>query len=350
MSQPFDLNQALVLLLEHTDLSAEQMEQVTREFMSPETDSALMAAILTALRMKGESYGEITGGARAMRSLSKTIKLSSPQVIDIVGTGGDGQSLFNVSTTCSFVVAAAGMTVAKHGNRGVSSRSGSSDFFDAAGIRLDMTPEQLTSAIDAFGVGFLYAPTFHPAMKYAAGVRKSLKVRTLFNLLGPLTNPAGANQILLGVYSTHLLEPMALALRELGIERAMVVHSDDGLDELSIAAKSRYVEVKDGQISSGVIDPADYGLKADLSGLQIENPSESFELISAAFGAKNKSFDQGRLVRARQLITINSGAALYTSGCCQTLEQGMRLAEDLIENGGALEKLRDLQAYSDCLS
>lgn len=326
---------ALNLLVEGQSLSAPQMEAAMRTIMAGQADPLQLAAFLVALRMKGETVTEIAAAARVMRSLARPVPWSGEGLLDIVGTGGDGASLFNVSTAAAFVAAAGGARVAKHGNRSVSSSSGSADLLEAAGARLDLPTERVGDCLQASGFGFLFAPRHHEAMRHAAPVRKALGLRTLFNLLGPLTNPAGATQQVLGVFDRRWVEPLAQVLRELGARHVLVVHSDDGLDEISLAAPTRVAELLDGQVRCYTITPEDLGLeRQSLDGLQVASPAESLALI--------RSVLDGRSGPAADLVALNAGAALYAADCSPTLHAGVAQSRQLLASGAAAARL---QAY-----
>lgn len=342
--QDMNIQQALNHITKNIHLTQAQMEDVMRQIMSGEATDAQIGALMMGLRMKGESIDEITAAARVMRDFAIKIDVSDlPYLIDIVGTGGDGQNLFNVSTASSFVIAAAGATIAKHGNRGVSTKSGSSDLLEQAGINLDLDMQQTERCIREMGVGFLFAPNHHKAMKYAVGPRRELGIRSFFNLLGPLTNPAGVKRFVIGVFSDELCRPMAEVLKQLGAEQVMVVHSRDGLDEISLAAPTHVAELKDGEIFEWTLNPEDVGITSEtLAGLVVENSAESLKLIKDALG-KNKS-DMGE--KAAHMIALNAGAGLYVSGLCKDYEQGVALAQDIIYGGQALEKMSVLSEFT----
>lgn len=256
-----DIREALAALAASQDLETDQMAAVMRQVMTGACDDAQIGAFLMGLRAKGETIDEIAGAVGVMRELATGVTLDDPHAVDIVGTGGDGANLFNVSTAAAFVAAAAGARVAKHGNRSVSSNSGSADLLETAGVRLDLSPAQVRECVDQAGVGFMFAPMHHSAMRHAIGPRKSLGLRTIFNILGPMTNPAGVKRMLIGVYSAALCAPMAEVLGRLGAEHAMVVSADDGLDEISIAAPTSVAEYRDGEIAEYVIDAPDFGIE-----------------------------------------------------------------------------------------
>ncbi|MCL4166221.1 UNVERIFIED_CONTAM: hypothetical protein GTU68_051099, partial [Idotea baltica] len=264
-------------------------------------------------------------------------------LVDLVGTGGDGANLFNVSTSSSFVVAAAGAYVAKHGNRGVSSNSGSSDVLEALGMPLDLSPEQVARSVEAIGVGFMFAPAHHSAMRYAVGPRKELGLRTMFNVLGPLTNPAGVKRQVIGVFSPELCEPMAQVCKSLGSEHVMIVHSDDGLDEISIAAGTRVAELRDGSVETYHITPEEFGVqRQSLEGLSVASAAESAALIRGALaGAADEASS-----KAADIIALNAGATIYVSGVASTLADGVAMAEDLLASGQAAEKLKSFLDFT----
>ncbi len=334
-----DIKQALAVVAEQQDLSTEQMQAVMNQIMTGNASDAQIGALLMGLRMKGECVAEITGAADAMRKLATPVHIQADKAVDIVGTGGDGSNLFNVSSASSVVVAAAGGNVAKHGNRSVSSSSGAADLLETAGLNLEINPEQVARCIDEVGVGFMFAPQHHSAMKYAIGPRKEMGLRTLFNILGPLTNPASARHYLLGVFDQSLCLPMAQALQALGANHALVVHAADGLDEISLAEKTFVAELKDGQISEYTISAADAGLDVQsLEGLQVNGSDESLALIKAAFAGEN--------MKAVDMIALNAGAALYAADQADSLAAGVALAKDTILEGKAAAKLQQLAEFT----
>ncbi len=342
-----NIKEALATVVDHIDLTTDQMQDVMREIMTGGATDAQIGGFLVALRMKSESLDEITGAAMVMRELVTPVVVDNRRhLVDIVGTGGDGANLFNVSTASAFVAAAAGCRVAKHGNRSVSSKSGSSDLLEAAGIRLDLSPADIARCVDGVGVGFMFAPAHHGAMKYAIGPRKELGMRTLFNILGPMTNPAGVQRLVVGVFSDKLCRPMAEVLGRLGAEHVMVVHGLDGLDEISLAGRTHVAEYKDGTVNEYTLTPEDVGLESDsLVGLDVTDPQASLALIRDAFG-KRKGHHAGK---AADMIALNAGAAIYVAGVTRTLEEGVRMAEDLVHNGEAAERMRELAQFSVAL-
>ena len=342
-----DIQQALNNITKNIELTQSQMEDVMRTIMQGDATDAQIGALMMGLRLKGESIDEITAAARVMREFAIKIDVSDiPHLVDIVGTGGDGQNLFNVSTASAFVIAAAGATIAKHGNRGVSSNSGSSDLLEKAGIQLDLSMQQTERCIREMGVGFLFAPNHHTAMKYAAAPRKELGFRSIFNLLGPLTNPAGVNRLVIGVFSNELCRPIAEVLKQLGAEHVMVVHSKDGLDEISLASSTYVAELKNGEITEWMINPEDVAIESQtLMGLMVEDSAESLALIQDALG-KNKS---AKGEKAASMIALNAGAGIYVSGLSKDYKQGVALAHDIIYGGQALEKMSVLSEFTKTL-
>ena len=340
-----DMKAALNRIASNLDLSRDEMKQVMRIVMKGEATDAQIGAFLMGLRLKSETIDEITGATEVMRELATGVTVNAEPLIDIVGTGGDGSNLFNVSSASAFVVAAAGGYVAKHGNRGVSSKSGSADLIEKAGINLNMTPEQVARCIEQIGVGFMFAPAHHGAMKHAIGPRKELGCRTIFNILGPMTNPAGVKRQLLGVFTRELCRPMAEVLQRLGSEHIMVVCSKDGLDEISLAGPTHVAELKDGEITEYDITPEDLGIKSQsLVGLTVDSSEDSLKLIRAAFGRGHDEMAE----KARDLIALNAGAAIYVAGLANTPKDGVDLALDAIGSGLAAGKMSELADFSQC--
>jgi len=331
------LQQALAAVVSGADLEQAQMSAVMRQLMSGDATDAQIGGLLVALRMKGETTGEIAGAAELMRELATPVAVSEENLVDIVGTGGDGANLFNVSTASSFVAAAAGARVAKHGNRSVSSTCGSSDVLEHLGVPLDLSPEQVARAVDAVGVGFMFAPAHHSAMRHAIGPRRELGMRTLFNILGPLTNPAHVKRQVIGVFSPDLCLPMAEVLKVLGSVHAMIVHSDDGLDEISIAAGTQVAELRDGTISSYHITPEEFRVESQsLEGLAVTSAAASADLIRRALAGG----DDDAARKAASMLALNGGATIYVSGVAATLADGVELAEDVLATGQAAEKMQ----------
>jgi len=330
-----NIQTAIQTLLDHKDLQPSDMRKIMRAIMSGGATPAQIGGFLVALRAKGETVDEISSAAQVMRELATKISLNEPHLIDTCGTGGDGCNTFNISTTVAFVVAAAGGKVAKHGNRSVSSRSGSADVLEAAGVNLDLTPDQVRQCIRKIGLGFLFAPKHLSAMKHAIGPRKELGVRTLFNLLGPLTNPAGAAHQLMGVFDKKWQEPLAHVLKNLGSKHVLVVHADDGLDEISINAPTQIAELKEGAVTCYEVTPEQFGFeRAPLSALAVGGIEESLSVL--------KNVLEQQTGPARDIVLLNAGAAIYAADLADSLEAGIKLATDAIDSGGALEKLEQL--------
>lgn len=334
------IQQALNKLLGQQDLTSEEMRDVMQLIMTGGATDAQIGGFLIALRCKGESVDEITAAASVMRELATKVPVSGKHIIDTCGTGGDGANTFNISTTCAFVVAAAGGQVAKHGNRSVSSSSGSADVLEAAGINLNLSTEQVVQCVNEIGVGFLFAPKHHGAMKHAIGPRKEMGVRTLFNLLGPLSNPAETVNQLIGVFSSDWLEPLAQVLKRLGSEHVLVVNAEDGLDEISIATASNIAELKDGVVSSYQVTPEQFGLqRASLDSLAVDDAKSSLVMLKSVLNNQSGA--------AKDIVVLNAGAAIYAANLTDTLESGVKKALQVIESGAALEKFNALVAYSN---
>ncbi len=326
---------AIQLLIDRQNLDSKQMDSCMRLIMTGQATHAQIGGFLVGLRMKGETVEEITAAAKVMRELSTKVQVSKEHLVDTCGTGGDSSGTFNISTATAFVVAAAGGRVAKHGNRSVSSQSGSADVLEAAGVNLNLTPEQVAECINEIGVGFLFAQKHHGAMKYAITARKEMAVRTIFNLLGPLTNPADAPYQVLGVFSKDWVRPLAEVLRDLGSEHVMVVHADDGLDEISIAAKTYVAELRNGNIEEYIIQAEDFGINSgSLDDIKVSTAEESLNLIYSALSGDNGT--------AKNIIALNAGAALYVSGIAVDLQEGVNKAIEIMDSGKAKAKLLDL--------
>lgn len=334
-----DMQSAIKAMTERRNLSGAEMREVMQLIMTGAATQAQIGGFLIGLRMKGESIDEIAAAAQVMRELAAGVKVSGEHVVDIVGTGGDSLHTFNISTTCCFIVAAAGGKVAKHGNRSVSSKSGSADVLEAAGVNLELTPEQVGRCINDVGVGFMFAPKHHSAMKHAIGPRREMGVRTIFNVLGPLTNPAGAPNLLLGVYHRQWLEPLAEVLNKLGARHVMVVHSEDGMDEISIAAPTEVAELHHGGVKTYTIKPEDFGLeRGNLKELIVDSPQQSFGMI--------KLILEGHQGPARDIVVLNAAAALYVAGLAKDLTHGIQKAQEVIDSGAAMQKLNELVKLS----
>lgn len=339
-----DMKQALKVVVENRNLSESEMMAVMELIMTGQASEAQIGGFLVALRMKGETIDEITGAARVMRKLATRVSVNAENLVDTCGTGGDGANVFNVSTAAAFVVAAAGGKVAKHGNRSVSSTTGSADVLEAAGVNLNLTAEQVARAVEQIGVGFMFAPTHHSAMKYAIGARKELALRTIFNMLGPLTNPAGVKNQVVGVFNGELCRPLAEVLQRLGSEHVLVVHAKDGLDEFSLATSTRVAELNKGEIREYDVTPEDFGIKSQsLIGLTVSSAMQSLELIQDALG--ERATENGR--KAADIIALNAGAAIYAANIASDFKQGVAMAEDAIASGLALEKMKELVSFTE---
>jgi anthranilate phosphoribosyltransferase len=330
-----NLREALEKLVHRVDLSELEMVDVMNQIMSGEATPLQVAAFLTALRMKGECVDEVTGAARVMREKAHRVQVRPGTVLDTCGTGGDQKGTFNISTTSAFVVAGAGVTVAKHGNRSVSSQSGSADVLAALGVKVDAPKERVEACLEQIGIGFLFAPLLHEAMKYAVQPRREIGIRTIFNLLGPLTNPAMANHQLIGLYSGELVATIAHVLKNLGSVRAMVVHGLEGLDEISLCGPTKVAELRAGEVREYQIEPEELGLeRRPLADLHGGSADQSAMIV--------RSVLQGDKGPARDVVLLNSGAALYVSGMTPSIAEGMRVSADSIDSGKARRKLDDL--------
>jgi anthranilate phosphoribosyltransferase len=333
------ITSAINHLLDGQGLSEAAMREVMRGILSGEATAAQIGGFLVALRAKGETVQEVVAAARVLRELVTQVNVRSEALVDTCGTGGDGTHTFNISTAAAFVAAAAGARVAKHGNRSVSSRCGSADVLETAGVNLTLTAEQVKDCIEQVGLGFLYAQNHHGAMRHVAGPRRELGIRTIFNLLGPLTNPAGAVNQVVGVFSPAWVEPLAEALRELGCRHALVVHAEDGLDEISIGAPTRVAELRGGRIQMQVLTPERFGLTREpLSWLVVDSAEESVSMIRGVL--------EGLSGPARDVVLLNAGAALYVAGVAATLESGVEKAAQAIDTGAARAKLDELVDFS----
>ncbi len=340
-----NIKNAIAQVIAGNDLKEDEMLAVMDEVMSGEATPAQIGSFITALRMKGETVEEITGAVRVMREKATRIETgvdiaAGGIVVDTCGTGGDSSGTFNVSTASAFVVAGAGIVVAKHGNRSISSKCGSADVLEAAGVKLNLNPEAIGKCIVQVGIGFLFAPALHGAMKYAIGPRKEIGIRTIFNILGPLTNPAGANVQVLGVFSEELTEPLAAVLKKLGSKRALIVNGDGKLDELTVTGATKVSELKNGEISTYTITPEELNLRryklSDLQGGQ--TAEESAVQLRAVLGGEKGA--------KRDMVLLNSGAALMAAGSCEDLQAGIGLAGKVIDEGKAMAKLESLVAVS----
>lgn len=332
--------EALVRVIDHREISRDEMLALMRQIMSGEVSPTLIAAILIGLRVKQETIGEIAAAAEVMREFATRVPApDAPELIDTCGTGGDSAHTFNISTAAMFVAAAAGARIAKHGGRSVSSKSGSADLLEALGANINLAPEQVAASIARTGVGFMFAPNHHSAMKYAAPVRRELGVKTMFNILGPLTNPAGARQQVMGVFHPDLVGLQARVLERLGSRRVMIVHGLEGLDEISISGPTRVAELKDGRISEYTIEPGDVGLqRADCGAIRVSSVDESKAMVLAALDNKSGP--------ARDIVAFNAGACIYIAGLSETLALGVRKALDVLASGAARRKVDEFVDYT----
>jgi anthranilate phosphoribosyltransferase len=332
--------QALQRTIEHREIFHDEMLHLMRLIMCGELSPVMTAAIVTGLRVKKETIGEITAAAQVMREFSHKVQVAdSRHLVDIVGTGGDGANTFNISTCATFVIAAAGGKVSKHGGRSVSSKSGSADAMEALGVQINLSAEQIAQCIAEVGIGFMFAPNHHPAMKNVAPVRKELGVRTIFNILGPLTNPASAPNILMGVFHEDLVGIQVRALQRLGAEHALVVYGRDGLDEISLGASTWVGELKDGHITEYEIHPEDFGLPmVSTRQLRVETPEQSRSMVLDVLAGKPGP--------ARDIVCLNAGAALYAANVAPSIATGLALAQQAIDSGAAQAKLAALVAYT----
>ena len=335
-----DIQSAIRAVIDRHDLDGQQMTAVMQSIMTGECTPAQVGGFLVGLRMKGETVEEIAAAASVMRRLATQVEVGKSHLVDTCGTGGDASGTFNISTASALVAAGAGVRVAKHGNRSVSGRSGSADVLEAAGVRLDLAPERIARCIDEAGVGFLFAPAHHGAMKHAIGPRREMAVRTIFNVLGPLTNPAGALRQVIGVFARELVEPLARVLGELGSEHVMVVHSEDGLDELSLGAPTHVAELRDGTVRSFTLDAGDLGFaRAPVESITVDSPAASLYVIRTVL--------DGGSGPAADITVLNAAAAIHVSGIASSLEDGIGRARDSIASGRAASALDRLVAISN---
>ena len=334
-----NIQHVLQQLLDKQALTFEEMRDVMHFIMSGSATDAQIGGFLIALRCKGETIDEIAAAVEVMRELANKVTVNGAHIIDTCGTGGDGASTFNISTTCAFVVAAAGGQVAKHGNRSVSSRCGSADLLEIAGVNLNLNTQQVEQCVNDLGVGFLFAPKHHGAMKHTIHVRKEMGVRTLFNLLGPLSNPAGAPNQLIGVFAKEWIEPLAQVLKKMGSQHVLVVNAEDGLDEISIASATFVAELKDGQVTTYTITPEQFGFnRASLAELAVDNAETSLVMVKSVLDNKDGA--------AKDIVLLNAGAAIYAANLTDTLAAGIEKAHQVIASGEAKAKLNALIAYS----
>lgn len=331
----------LIRLIEHREIPYDDMLTLMRQVMSGELSPVMIAAIITGLRVKKETIDEIAAAAQVMREFASRVDVSDlTHLVDTCGTGGDTSHTFNVSTASAFVAAAAGAQVAKHGGRSVSSKSGSADVLEAVGINLNQTPQQIAKSIDQIGVGFMFAPNFHNAMKHAAPVRRELGVRTLFNILGPLTNPAGARNQLLGVFDARLVSIITRVLQRLGSHHVMVVHGYDGLDEITITGETRVGELKQGEIYEYTIQPEDFGIaSAPIETIKVSDLTHAKEMLLSVL--------DNQAGPARDIVLLNAGAAIYVAGITASLVEGVEKARSILASGAAMKKMQELIAFSN---
>lgn len=334
------MQEAIKAVTEKRDLSAEEMSATMRLIMTGEATPAQVGGFLIGLRMKGESIDEIAAAAGVMRELASKVEVDKDHLVDTCGTGGDASGSFNVSTASAIVVAAAGGKVAKHGNRSISSKSGSADVLETAGVNLEISPEQVAACVNEIGVGFMFAPLHHSAMKHAIGPRREMAVRTIFNVLGPLTNPAGAPNQVLGVFSKDLVEPLAHVLKQLGSEHVLVVHAEDGMDEISIATPTFVAELNNGEVTTYTVQPEDFDMKrADLEQIRATDSAHSLEIIKNVFDDVDGP--------AKDIVCLNAGAAIYAAGLSGSLAEGVKKAQDVIASGAVAETLQQLIAKTN---
>ena len=337
-----DIQTAINQVISGNHLNRQDMHSVMQTIMQGEATPAQIGGLLVALRLKGESVDEITAAAEVMRELATSVNVEKTNLVDTCGTGGDGANTFNISTTSAFVVAASGAKVAKHGNRSVSSKSGSADVLEAAGVNLELDAEQVANCIETVGIGFMFAPMHHSAMKHAVGPRRELGIRTLFNVLGPLTNPAGAPNQVIGVFSNDWLDPLAETLKQLGSKHILVVHAADGMDEISIASKTYITELKNGEIDHYEITPDDFGMQTQsIDSLAVSDVNQSLAMMQAVLDNT-----QGA---ARDIVCLNAGAAIYAAGMTDSIQQGVQKAIEAIASGAAKQKLEQLVTHSQSL-
>ena len=334
-----NIQEAISLVSSNNNLTQVEMSEIMSEILNGKSTDAQIGAFLIALSIKGETVDEVLGAVYAMRHLSTKVETNCLNLIDTCGTGGTGIGIFNVSTTSAFVASYCGAKVAKHGNRTSTRKSGSADLLEEAGVSLSLKPDEVAKCIEEIGIGFMFAPSHHSAMKHVVGPRKEIGQKSIFNILGPLTNPASAKRQLMGVYDKKWMLPIAEVLKELGSEHLFIVHSEDGLDEISIAAPTSVVEMKNGNISEFQIHPEDFGFKASsLEGLEVNSPAQSLEIAKLAL--------RGEHEKASAMIAMTAGAALYISDIADSLDSGVQLAKDCIKEGGGIKKLNQLIDYS----
>ena len=335
MGTTMTMQDAIKAVTEKRDLNADEMSASMRLIMTGEATPAQVGGFLIGLRMKGETIDEIAAAAGVMRELASKVDVDKNHLVDTCGTGGDASGSFNISTASAIVVAAAGGKVAKHGNRSISSKSGSADVLETAGVNLEMSPQQVADCVNEIGVGFMFAPLHHSAMKHAIGPRREMAVRTIFNVLGPLTNPAGAPNQVLGVFSKDLVEPLAHVLKQLGSAHVLVVHAEDGMDEISIATPTLVAELNDGEVKTYTIQPEDFDMsRADLEQIRATDSAHSLEIIKSVFNNTDGP--------AKDIVCLNAGAAIYAAGLTTSLAEGVKKAQQVVASGAVAEKLEQL--------
>ncbi len=335
-----EIQTAIKTVMSRENLSRDDMVSVMQQIMTGECTESQIGGFLVGLRMKGETVDEISAAAKVMRELATRVEVGGEHLVDTAGTGGDASGSFNISTASALVAAAAGARVAKHGNRSMTSSSGSADVLEAAGVKLDITPEQVADCINEVGVGFMFAPAHHGAMRHAIGARKEMAVRTIFNVLGPLTNPAGAPNQVIGVFDGDLVEPMAKVLQQLGSRHVLVVHAEDGMDEISISAPTRVAELKQGEVSLYTVSPGDFGMEqSGLEAIRVGSADESLAMIRSVFANEPGP--------ARDIVCLNAGAAIYVAGLADSLAGGVEAARAAIASGKAAEVLENLVAATN---
>jgi len=339
------LKKYIAKVVERENLSTAEAEDAMEIIMEGKSSDSQIASFITALRMKKESVEEITGFAKTMRKKSEHTNTGNIDLLDTCGTGGDGSNTFNVSTVSAFVVAGAGIKVAKHGNRSVSSKCGSADLLAELGVKIDIGPDDVMSCLEQTGIGFLFAPVFHKAMKYAAVPRRSIGIRTIFNMLGPLTNPMGARYQLVGVFSSDIVVPMAEVLGKLGAKHAFVVHGEDGVDEVSLCSETKVAEYKDGEVREFTLEPSDFGFEAcNISELQGGDAKENAIIARNILGGKNKDDPM------RKIVLVNAAIALITRNCADKIKEALAMATESIDSGEAMKKLEAMINFTNSIS
>ena len=337
-----EVKESINKIIKGLDLSKKEISSVMNQILTGSVSQDQIVSFLGSLSAKGESIEEVIGSAEVMRDLSSKVSVNQEHLVDTCGTGGVGSGIFNVSTTAAFIASSCGAKVAKHGNRSTTRQSGSADLLETAGVALELNPDQVKQCIENVGVGFMFAPAHHSAMKYAVGARKELGIKTIFNLLGPLTNPAGALNQVLGVFDNKWVRPIAEVLKRLGSKNVLVLHSQDGLDEISTASSTSVAELRDGKIKEYSISPSDFGFKTlAIEGLRVSSPEESLQIAKEALKGENQA--------AAQMVAMTSGAALYVAGLADTLKVGVDISMEGIKKGIGLQKLDELVSFSQSL-